>query len=223
MRSILKRVKLGSVHWAEVHDQAVAEGDCHLEQEVCVTTGCALVQIHVPDWAKAQKEDPMLSTVLDWLKAQKKTDLKAFLADHVSSEEGQLILQNQQNFTMHQGALYLCSMCKGKTEDLLLFVIHTGCHVAILNGCHMDAGQQGHDCTLSLLWKHFWWPGMTNQMQQSIKSCARCLQQEGNLSKVHLHPIVATAPMDLLHVDFTSIEMTLQLSRLPKVTNVLVF
>ena len=29
--------------------------------------------------------------------------------------------------------------------------------------------------------------------------------------------------MDLLHVDFTSIETTLELNRLPKVTNVLVF
>ena len=38
-----------------------------------------------------------------------------------------------------------------------------------------------------------------------------------------LHPIVATTPMDLLHVDFTSIEMTLELDRLPRVANVLVF
>ena len=64
---------------------------------------------------------------------------------------------------------------------------------------------------------------MTNQMQQSIKFCAHCLQHKGNLSKVHLHLIVATAPMDFLHVDFTCIEMTLDLNRLPKVTNVLVF
>ena len=43
------------------------------------------------------------------------------------------------------------------------------------------------------------------------------------MSKAPLHPIVATAPMDLLHVDSTSIEMTMDLNRLPKVTNVLVF
>ena len=64
---------------------------------------------------------------------------------------------------------------------------------------------------------------MNNQMWQSIQSCAHCLQHEGNLSKALLHPIVATAPMDLLHVDFTSIETTLELNRLPKVANVLVF
>ena len=58
---------------------------------------------------------------------------------------------------------------------------------------------------------------------KSIKSCACCLQHEGNLPKVPLNPIVATAPLDFLHVDFTSIETTLELNRLPKVTNILVF
>ena len=35
--------------------------------------------------------------------------------------------------------------------------------------------------------------------------------------------MVATTPLDLLHVNFTSIETTLELNQLPRVTNVLVF
>ena len=34
---------------------------------------------------------------------------------------------------------------------------------------------------------------------------------------------MATTPLDLLHVDFTSIETMLELNQLPRVTNVLVF
>ena len=67
------------------------------------------------------------------------------------------------------------------------------------------------------------WPGMTNLMQQSIKTCVCCLQHEGSLAKAPLQPIMATAPLDLLHVDFTSIETTLQLNQSPKVANLLVF
>ena len=92
--SILNRVAMGLAYWAEVHDPTTAEGECCLEQEVCVTTGHMLVQMHVTDWTEAQNEDPMLSAVLDWLKAQKKTDLEAPLAEHTSGKEGQLILQN---------------------------------------------------------------------------------------------------------------------------------
>ena len=43
------------------------------------------------------------------------------------------------------------------------------------------------------------------------------------MSKAPLHPIVATAPLDLLHVDYTSIETTLELNQSSKVANILVF
>ena len=145
---------MGSANQAEVHDPTVVEGDHCLEQEVHVTAGCMLVQMHVTDWTEAPREDPMLSTVLDWLKAQKKIDLKTLLAEHASSKEGQLTLWNRQNFMIHQGALYLHSMPKGETEDLLFVVPKAHC-VAALNGCHRDAGHQGHSHTLSLLWECF--------------------------------------------------------------------
>ena len=64
---------------------------------------------------------------------------------------------------------------------------------------------------------------MTDQVQKSLKSCMGCLQHEGKLSKVPLHLIVSTTPMGLLHIDLTSIEMTMKPNRLPKVMNVLVF
>ena len=64
--------------------------------------------MHDMDWAKAEREDPMLSGVLDWLKAQKalgnhlyslvgghichNVHYEMLLAQHTSSEEGKLIL-----------------------------------------------------------------------------------------------------------------------------------
>ena len=117
----------------------------------------------------------------------------------------------------------LDALGKGETEDLLLFVVPKAHPVAALNECHRNAGHQGHGHTLPLLWEHFWWPGMTNQMQQSIKNCMYCLQHEGELPKVPLHPIVATTPLDLLHIDFTSIEITTELNQPPRVASILVF
>ena len=62
-----------------------------------------------------------------------------------------------------------------------------------------------------------------SQMQQSIKSCMQCLKHQGNLPKVPLCLVVTTAPLDLLHIDFSSIETTMELNQLPRVTNILVF
>ena len=64
---------------------------------------------------------------------------------------------------------------------------------------------------------------MANQVRQSIRAHTCCLQYEGGFLKAPLCPIVATASLDLLHVDFTSIETMLELNQLPRVTNVLVF
>ena len=60
-------------------------------------------------------------------------------------------------------------------------------------------------------------------MRQVIKTCRCCLQYEGSASKAPLCPIVATAPMDLLHIDFMSIETTMELDKSPRVANVFVF
>ena len=64
---------------------------------------------------------------------------------------------------------------------------------------------------------------MAKQMRQVIKTCRGCLQYEGSIPKAPLCPIVATAPLDLLHVDFTSIETTMELDQSPRVSSILVF
>ena len=59
---------------------------------------------------------------------------------------------------------------------------------------------------------------MAKQMRQDIRTCT-CW----GTPKAPLCPIVATASLDLLHIDFTSIETTFELNQSPRVTNVLVF
>ena len=185
--------------------------------------GQVLVEMHVTDWAAAQREDPELDAVLHWLEDMKKTDLRTLLREHASSEEGQIVWRNHQNFTVLQDALYLCSTPKGGNEDLLLFMVPKAHQTAALNGCHQDVGHQGHDHTLSLLQEHFWWLGMVKQMRQVISACTCCLQYEGGIPKAPLCPIVTTAPLDLLHGDFTSIETTSEPNQSPRIANVLVF
>ena len=208
---------------AEGEDPTVIEGDQQKEKEVQVTSTQVLVEIHVTNWATAQKEDPELDVVLQWLGSKKKTNLRILLGEHVSSEEGEMIWRNCQNFTTLWGTLYLHSTPKGENEDLLLFMVPKMYLTAALNGCHRDKGHQGCDHNLSLLQEWFWWPGMAKQMRQVIKACRHCLQYEGGSTKAPLCPIVATTPLDLLHVDFTSVETTMELNQSPRVANILVF
>ena len=140
VQSILDGVTLGATLRVEDCDPAVVEGDHNIEKEVHVTAGWVLVKMHVANWAVAQRDNPVLDAVLNWLDVQKKTDLRTLLGEHASSEEGQMVWRNLQNFMTLQSALYLCSMPKGENEDLLLFMVWKAHQIATLNGCHQDAG-----------------------------------------------------------------------------------
>ena len=71
MQSVLDGVALGAAHRAEGYDPAMVEGDHGIEKEVHVAAG-QVVEIHLTDWAKTQREDPVLNTVLNWLEAQRR-------------------------------------------------------------------------------------------------------------------------------------------------------
>ena len=94
MQSVLDGVTLGATQRAEGDDPAMVEGDHNIEKEVSVATGWVLVEMHVTNWATAQREDPELDAVLHWLEAKKKIDLRTLLGEHAPSEEGWIVWRN---------------------------------------------------------------------------------------------------------------------------------
>ena len=109
MQAILDGATIGTSQRAEGEDPTVIKGGQRREKEIPVATRHVLVEMHVTDWATAQKEDPKLDAVLQWLESKKKTDLRTLLREHSLSKEGQMVWRNHQNFTTLQGTLYLCS------------------------------------------------------------------------------------------------------------------
>ena len=64
---------------------------------------------------------------------------------------------------------------------------------------------------------------MAAQMQKVISNCEQCIQHGGICSKAPVWPIIVTAPLELLHIDFTSIETTMELDQPQNMVNLLVF
>ena len=88
MQYVLDGENLGATQRAKGDDPAMVEGDHNMEKEVCVIAGQVLVEMHVTNWAAAQREDPELDAVLCWLETKKKMDPRTLLGKHASSEEG---------------------------------------------------------------------------------------------------------------------------------------
>ena len=101
-------------------------------------------------------------------------------------------------------------------------MIPTAHRQTALNGVHWDAGHQGQERTITLAQEHFWWPKIVNDCHAIVCKCQHCKIFEGALVKDLLCPIWVYSPLELVHVDFTSIEMTMELNKPLSIKNLLV-
>ena len=66
---------------------------------------------------------------------------------------------------------------------------------------------------------------MMMEARSAVKNCEQCIRHEGEGGRAPLVPVEATDPMDLLHLDFTKIEISgdheRELKKEPKIVNVL--
>ena len=83
-------------------------------------------------------------------------------------------------------------------------------------------GAPGRDCTLSLLKERFWWLGMAQRMMMSVRNCPKCHIFEAKPQIPSMEPILCTEPLDLVHIDYISMEVTVGVTEKPVVKNVLV-
>ena len=99
VQAVLDGATVGTSQRAERENPTVIKSDQQLEQEVWVAAGQVLVEMHVTDWAAAQKEESELDVVLQWLGSKKKADLRTLLGECIRSKEGRMMWRNCQNFT----------------------------------------------------------------------------------------------------------------------------
>ena len=63
---------------------------------------------------------------------------------------------------------------------------------------------------------------MVQETVRSMCNCSRCIQFEVRLQKPGLEPIICMEPMDLVHIDYIKMEVTVGLKEKPEVKDVLV-
>ena len=75
-----------------------------------------------------------------------------------------------------------------------------------MKACHDDIGHLGLERSLDLLKDKFYWPGMNEEMEDHIRNHNSCLHFKSKPQKTELCPIMATHPLELIHMDFLTIE-----------------
>ena len=107
-------------------------------------------------------------------------------------------------------------------ETVWCFVVPKVYRGAALDGCHCDAAHQGQRHSFSLMQERFWWPGMARDIRHKVKHCVWCKKFEGTSPIAKLKKLPCSGPGELLHIDYTTIEETVDLQEKPIIRNVLV-
>ena len=161
---------------------------------------------------------------MDWLKRNKDDHrtLDQYLKHHVPDAERRIYAARQKDFVLRRNLLYLRVTPKKSNEGVLVFVVPGLKRQIAIDGCHCYLGHQGRDRMLSLLKERFWWPGMAQRMMMSIRNCPKCCIFKAKPQIPPMEPILCTEPLDLVHIDYVSMEVMVGVTEKPVVKNVLV-
>ena len=91
-------------------------------------------------------------------------------------------------------------------ETLLQLVLPPAYREVALKGCHDEVGHLGLECMLDLMRDRFFWPHMAVQVKEHIGKCHPCLAFKARQPKAPLENIMATHPLELVHLDFLCLE-----------------
>ena len=184
--------------------------------------------MHIVDWEEAQEADAALAACHKWLHLRRdmplpKWDalLKECLGAEAETEQGKMFFCICNSLILNKGLMYVSTTPRGETEGVLAFVIPVGQCWLALNSVHHDTGHQGQQRILALAQERFWWPMMAEGCHAIVRGCLHCQAFKGEVPKAPLCPIRAYAPLELMHLDYTSIESTMELNKPLVVKNIL--
>ena len=224
IQPLLEGVIIGAANRGEAKaNKELLEEHERLSREARVQVA-KLEPMHIVDWEQAQEADVALAGCHKWLHLRKgmlppqqETLLKECLAVEAGTEQGKMFFCICNSLILNNSLMYINMTPKGETEGVLAFIIPVGQYHLALNRVHHDASHQDQQRTLALAQERFWWPMMAEDCHAIVRRCPHCQAFEGEVPRAPLCLIQVYAPLELAHLDYISIESTMELNKPPVV------
>ena len=155
------------------------------------------------DLCQAQETDPALSLIVIrlWDRMLGKGQSKATDPPKVSQYR-----REHNHLLLKQCIRYRQASPKESEETLLQLVLPAVQREVALRGCHNEVGHLGLECMLDLMCDRFFWPRMAAQAKVDIQKCHPCLAFKARQPKAPLENIMATHPLELVHLNYLCLE-----------------
>ncbi|KAJ8023271.1 hypothetical protein HOLleu_35637 [Holothuria leucospilota] len=154
------------------------------------------------DWKTLQEQDPDIAQMRAWVsqgnRPSSTTDLTRDL---------KLMMRDFSKFCLVDDVLLRKSWDSKKEVDKYQLVLPERYRRDIFVELHDKCGHMGQERTVAAVQMRFYWPGMTSQICEWIRHCSRCVARKTLPSvAAPMGNIKTTAPMELVCIDFLSLE-----------------
>jgi transposase InsO family protein len=141
-------------------------------------------------WREAQRKDPAIHGAARVLADP---SLKA-------PPESIALLRRKKDLKMRRGVMFL------EKDGVSRMLLPASEVAAVISAFHNDVGHPGVDRTLSIIKERLFWPSMERDVRDAVTSCESCIRRKARPEKAPMVPITTTQPMELVCVDYLSIE-----------------
>ncbi|XP_035862265.1 uncharacterized protein LOC118496109 [Sander lucioperca] len=181
-----------------IEASAIPVGFCQAD----VLGSCTLPQMSLQDWAREQRQDPVISRVIELVKAGKRL---SYRLRRQEDREVQLMLRIMEQLVFSNEVLYRKRISQG--EPFHQLVLPTKYRKTALENLHDAVGHLGTDRTLDLVRARFYWPRMAMDVTEKIRTCERCIRRKARAERsAPLVNIKTSRPLELVCMDYLSLE-----------------
>ena len=176
---------------------------CNLHILDAVQNSQQVTCMTLEDWHQAQQVDPTLSLVIS---RQWDGTLGWWQSTLTNPPKFSQFLHEQNHLLLKQGILYRWARPGESEKTLFQLVLPAAQREVALKGCHHEVGLLDLECMLDLMLDQFFWPHMAAPAKEHIRKCHLCLAFKAKQPKAPLEDIVATHPLELVHLNYLCLE-----------------
>lgn len=160
-----------------------------------------LEQLSSKDIQASQDMDPAIGPLKKALEKNKR-----LTRSKNDSPEAVLLLHESRKLELKDGILYRVKE-KISGEQIKQLVLPARYRQMVLRSLHDESGHMGVERTTELINNRFYWPRMTAEVEQYIRTCGRCISRKTLPQRASpLNQITSNGPLDLVCIDFLQIE-----------------
>ena len=156
----------------------------------------------IGEWRREQEKDSAIQKIIQLIQ----NDM-LFKYRYTKNDEPELqnYLKTRKSLCMVDTLLHCKVQLKNHIAEINQFVLPKPYHKCMVLACHNETGHLGMDRTLLLLQDQFYWPVISKDIREHIRTCDQCQHFKDRPDREEIGQTEAQYPLEMVHVDFLMI------------------